>query len=156
MDTQVFRHTDHPGAVSVALLYSQAVARPVGWLMLPVMITTLVHVLQGTTVFPEAFLGAAAAFVLASGWTHFQLRQRVVEVRVRGQQVALRTALDAARDAPVRWLPLLRAKRQRAHLHLYAGDRTLHLDPSDWPAYSRLEAALHPDTAPEQARVCPY
>ncbi|PEN09550.1 hypothetical protein CRI93_02120 [Longimonas halophila] len=152
----VFQHIDHPGDASVAVLYSRAVGRPVGWLMLPVMVGALVQALQGAPIFPEAFVAAVGALLVASGWTHFQLRNRVVEIRLTGHRIALRTAFDVARDAPVTWEPLLRAKRQRAGLHLYVGDRTLHLDPNDWPAYSRLKTAVRPDDAPEQARVCPY
>ncbi len=152
----VFQHIDHPGDASVAVLYSRAVGRPVGWLMLPVMVGALVQALQGAPIFPEALMAAAGALLVASGWTHFHLRNRVVEVRAHGNRIALRTAFDVARDAPVTWEPLLRAKRQRAGLHLYVGDRTLHLTPDDWPAYSRLKSAVHPDDAPEQTRVCPY
>ena len=152
----IFRHADHPGSTSVALLYSRAVGRPVGWLMLPVMIGVLVQALQGASIFPEAFVAAAGALLVASGWTHFQLRNRVMEIRVQGRRIALRTAFDVARNAPTTWEPLLRAKRRQAELHLYVGDRTLQLRPEDWPAYGRLSSAVQPDDAPEQTPVCPY
>ena len=138
------------------VLYSRAVARPMGLLMLPVMIVALVQALQGAPVFPEIFLAAGAALTASSAWTHFQLGHRVVELRVQGQRVALRTAIDVARDAAPVWEPLLRAKQQRDGLHLYVGDRTIHLSPSNWPAYERLRTALQPDDQPEQSRVCPY
>jgi len=156
MASACFQSIDHPGSDSVPVLYSRAVARPMGVLMLPVMIVALVQALQGAPVFPEIFLAAGVALTAASAWTHFQLGHRVVELRVQGQRVALRTAIDVARDVAPVWEPLLRAKQQRDGLHLYVGDRTIHLSPSNWPAYERLRTALQPDDQPEQSRVCPY
>lgn len=124
--------------------------------MLPVMVVALMQALQSAPLFPELYAAAGAVLIVASSWTHFQLGRTVVEIRIRGHRIAMRSALDVVHEHPITWHPLLRAKQQRDGLHIYAGDHTFRIHRVDWPDYPRIQTALQPDDAPEQARSCPY
>ncbi len=151
----VFRSVAHPGSKGLGLIYSRALARPVGALMLPVMIVTLVQVLLGDSVFPSMFFAAAAALAVASLWTHFQLRNTLVELHVRGQRIAVRSVLDVVLDRPLHWQPLFSAQQQRDGLHVYTDDYTFRLHRVDWPEYNRLHDTLSPTSSSHGPAFCP-
>lgn len=110
--------------------------------MLPVMILTLVGVLEGIQILPGAFWAAGAALLIASAWTTFRLQADVAEIRVEGPFVTARTVWDVLNDVEVRREHVLDVRDYGRWTHVTIGLTTYDLDREHWPAYNGLVSAL--------------
>ncbi|MBT8399383.1 MAG: hypothetical protein KJO98_02805, partial [Rhodothermia bacterium] len=89
-ETRTFRSVDHPGDQNVATVYGRNLVRPLGAVMIPVMLVGLAIVLRGVDPLPYVSWSFPLAFVIAGAWTSYSLRTTVVELRVtRNGAVAL-------------------------------------------------------------------
>jgi hypothetical protein len=142
-DEYVFCREDHPGGAPPALVYARAVGVPLAVTMLPVMIVTLVAVLEGRPLTLLHLLGFVAALIAAFVWTAYQLRARVVEIRIIGEAVTVRTMLDVALGRrPENWYRLLDLRRTSGGFLIAIGDRLYEFDDADWPESPALLEAL--------------
>lgn len=139
---QAYRSRWHPEGASWALVYGQALVRPLGACMLPVMIAATTVALQAGVVLPFLTYGFPAALALAMAWAHQRLAARVAVVRVRGAHVALASVTDVLTDAPPTWRPLLDLRANPQALLVTAGYATTTLDRAAWPDADALQDAL--------------
>ena len=137
-----FTSTEHPGAASWPLIYGRALVGPVAACMLPVMILTLVAVLEGIRVIPYALWAAAGALAVASFWTSYQLRSRVAEIRISDGFASVQTPWDLKRGLAPEWEPVLDVRDYGSWLHVTIGLSTYELERSDWPKFADLRDAL--------------
>lgn len=140
-----FRSTAHPGHQPAALVYARAMVRPLAAVMLPLMLFALAAALQGLVLWPYLAWGAPAALVAAWGWARFQLRRTPAEVRIRfaaDLPVAVRSARDVLRGAPLQWHRLGRLRTSREALRLDLGDTSHRLLRRRWPTDEALLEAL--------------
>lgn len=110
--------------------------------MLPVMILTLIAVLEGIRILPGAFWAAGAALVIASAWTTFRIQATVAEICIDGPLVAARTVWEVVNDVEVRREQVLDVRDYGRWMHVTIGLTTYDLDREYWPEYTRLVAAL--------------
>ena len=115
---------------------------PVAACMLPVMILTLVAVLEGIRVIPYALWAAAGALAAASFWTSYQLRSRVAEIRISEGFASVQTPWDLKRGQAPEWEPVLDIRDYGSWLHATIGLSTYELERSDWPKFAHLKDAL--------------
>ena len=117
--------------------------RPLAVCMLPVMIVTLVVVLQGLPVTVAAGVGGPLAVLCAAAWTAFRLRMTVAELVVAPALAGYRTVWECASEHPGPVLqPLLEVRREPTGTYVALGTESLRLDDADWPAPAALLAAL--------------
>ena len=110
--------------------------------MLPVMIATLVGVLEGVQVLPGAFWAAGAAVALASVWTSFRLRGRIAEIRVDGEWVYVRSIDDVLAGSRRSGRKVLDVRPYGSWAYVTVGLTMFELDRECWPEFDRLIEAL--------------
>lgn len=141
-----FRSTAHPGDASAALVYSRAMARPLGVALTPVMLAALMTVLAGQRIWPHFFWGMGLALGVAWAWARFQLSRTLAEVQLRpGRRVAAaRTVRDVLGDARPEWRRLVRVRTERVPpaLRLHLGDTSHRLLKRRWPRADELREAV--------------
>ncbi len=110
--------------------------------MLPVMIATLVAVLEDMPVLPHALWAAGAALLVSSMWTSFNLHRRVAEIRIDGPWVQVRSMADVAanRSNPAR--RVLDVRHYGPWADVTVGLTSYTLDAAAWPAFEELVDAL--------------
>lgn len=137
-----FESSDHPGNLPKAVVFSRALVLPLAAAMLPVMIATLVAVLEGLPILPHSLWAAGAAGLLSAAWTSFNLRRRVAEIRIEGPWVQVRSVADVAlqqTDPPKR---VLDVRNYGSWAHLTVGLTSFELERAEWPAFDELVEAL--------------
>jgi hypothetical protein len=117
--------------------------------MLPVMVVTLLAMLEGFPVMPHVLIAGGAALFAASYWTTFHLRRRPVEIRVQDGFACVLTAWDLLRGRSAEWEPILDARDYGSWLHLTIGLVGFELERSEWPDYDGLADALSAPAAAE-------
>lgn len=90
----VFESVHHPGDAPAALVYGRALATPLGFCTLPVMIATAAAALQQQPIWPFLAWGLPLALGVAAAWTRFRLGSTPAEVRIRDHQAAVRSVHD--------------------------------------------------------------
>lgn len=141
-DTQFFsRH--HPGTLGLVAAFLRAYARPLPYVLLPLMIVALSVALQGGAVDPFLLVYFPLAFAGAAAWTFFDLYRQVVEVRVDALRgVCLRTAWEILRGTECRWMHV-HGLRYGAPWITFAWGRTaIELNGNAWPREPELLDAL--------------
>lgn len=160
---QAYRSIHHPGHTSRLLLYGQWLVRPLAMCSLPIMILTLVDVLQGRSILPYLFFGFPAALALASAWTGFRMRSAAAEIAIDGPYAEVRTVLDVlSRRPPNPWRMVLDVRKSEDHFQVAIGESVFELPDSDWPEVGQLVRALQtargaplPAEAPSAAGTSP-
>ena len=129
----LFKSQAHPGDATAQVVYGRALVRPLGVCMVPIMIGSLVTVLQGLPALTYLTVGFPAALLLAVLWTLFQMQATVVEIFVRPGAAAVRTVWESLRARPLRWMPIFELREASTTLTLALGDTTYELDRAAWP-----------------------
>lgn len=116
--------------------------RHIAIVMLPIMIVTLVVVLQMLPI-PAILRWAYPAGLLgASLWTRAWLVSTVAAVHVQGNAVAVRTFAQLASRAPLEWVRLTDLEHDEESIHLTAGLSPYRLLREDWESSDALIEAL--------------
>jgi hypothetical protein len=110
--------------------------------MLPVMIITLVAVLEGVQIVPGAFWAAAGALFVASTWTTFRIQSEVAEIRLGVDLVAVRTVWEILNNVEPHWEQILDARDYGRWMHVTIGLSSYELDRKRWPHYDDLADVL--------------
>lgn len=142
MSVRRFESIDHPGTRPWAAVYGIALMTPIATCLLPVMVLTLVGVLEGVAIVPYVFWAAGAALLLAALWTSFQLRRRPAEIRIQDEWARVLSIRDVARDhtpAPER---VWDVRDYGYWANVTIGLTSFELDRSRWPEYPSLIASL--------------
>ncbi len=141
-ETLTFNSRQHPGDAGVVPTFMRAYARPLPFVLLPLMVVALSEALQGSNVnlffqfyFPLAFAGAAA-------WTVFVLSKRTVAITFSPRGVCLQTALDVALARPCHWHAVYGLRRGAPWITFAWGHAAIELEETLWPDASALFEAL--------------
>lgn len=137
-----FTNVHHPENLPWPVVYGRALLTPLATCMLPVMILTLVGVLEGVRVVPHVFWAAGAAVLLASAWTSFRLRSRIVEVQIDDGWVRVRSAWDVVHRRREPRRRLLEVRDYGSWADVTVGLASYELQREDWPEYERLVEVL--------------
>lgn len=137
-----FKSADHPDGLPRPVVYSRALVLPLAATMLPVMIGTLVAVLEGLPVLPYTFWAAAAAVLFATAWTSFNLRRRVAEIRIEGPWVQVRSIADVAVHRAEPAHRVLDVRNYGSWAHVTVGLTSFELERAKWPGFEELIDAL--------------
>lgn len=137
-----FVSTAHPGDLSWQVVYGRALVRPLAACMLPVMILTLVAVLEEATIIPGALWAAGGALFIASSWTTFRIQTEVAEIRVGLDFVAIRTVWETLNSIEPPLQQILDVRDYGKWMHVTIGLTTYELDRRRWPRYKELGMAL--------------
>jgi len=107
--------------------------------MLPVMIGTLVAMLQGYSVLWVLYLGFPLALVVASFWTWLQLRNSICEILISEDKMAFRSVFDVAEPSRGQeWKLLLDMHPSSSGFTVTVGLEQFDLVSSDWPEWPEL------------------
>ncbi len=134
----VFRSRHHPEGRGALAVFAAAYGRVLPFALLPLMIAALSVALQGGSVRPFLVVFFPLAFAGAALWTGLALGRRVVEVEAGPQGVCLRTAWEAARDAPRTWDAIHGLRYGIPWITFAWGRSAVELDETDWPDAPRL------------------
>lgn len=135
----VFRSVDHPGGLPTAIVYSRALARPLGACVVPVMIGAAAAALQGLPAWGYLVWGLPSAVAAASVWTQFMLIKTPAEVHLRPGQAAVQSVHDVLYDHSPSWHPLYNVRLGRRYLDLSVGWRTYTCRAPRWPDFNRMQ-----------------
>ncbi|NQV73548.1 hypothetical protein HQ496_10525 [bacterium] len=117
--------------------------KPLGITMLPVMIGTLVAMLQGFPVLSVLYIGFPIALLLAFFWTWVRLRSDICEILIFEHKIALRSIFSAAHPIEdLQWKLLIDLRGGIDSALLTVGLEQFTLNMSDWPEWSRLTEHL--------------
>lgn len=139
-----FRSNEHPIKASKASVAAAALAKPIGFCMLPVMISALFSMLQGFHALGYLLYGFPIASAVALGWTWIRVRSQIVEIHFDRDLVGVRSLIDAA--SPVS--PLILKRLIDVDVETRPASITLGLDqyqlyPSSWPEWNMIQLGLH-------------
>lgn len=142
MPPRIFISRAHPGDASAPAVFASAVVRPLAACMLPLMVVTLVDVLQGGSV--VAYIGFAypLALLVATLVTGFLLRTRPAELHVTADAAAVRTVWECLTDAPYGFGPVVDLRQQRDGFVVTIGHTTFEERAADWPDATLLVETL--------------
>lgn len=142
LEPRVFTSTRHPGELPWPVVYGRALVRPLAACMLPVMIVTLVAVLEGMRILPGAVWAAGVALFIASFWTTFRIQSDVAEIRVDEDAASVRTVWEILNDVDAPPKPILAIRDYGTWMHLTVGLTNYELERSLWPRYDNLVRVL--------------
>lgn len=121
----------------------RALGRPIAVCMLPVMIVTVVAVLQGYPVIPYVWFGSGVALLLASLWTTFRLQRDLAEIHVHQAFAAVRSVWDVSQQTrELRWYRVLDLRDYRTWSLATIGLTSYEINWDEWPEYEQLKEAL--------------
>ena len=147
----IYRSTAHPGERSLAAVFGIAVVTPLANCMLPVMIVTLVALLEGVFFLPYFLVASLAALGVASLWTHFALRSTPAAIQVKGDRAAVSTIWEVLQPFPhFDWRPVYDLRDHSEGLTVTIGYDYYLLYRANWPRLASLADVL------EQARDAAY
>ena len=139
-----FRSNEHPRVASKASVAAAALAKPIGFCMLPVMIGALVTMLQGFYALGFLLYGFPIASVVALGWTWIRVRSQIVEIHFDRDLVGVRSLMDAALPAsPLILKRLIDVDADQRPAWITLGLDHYQLHPSLWPEWNMIQHALH-------------
>lgn len=142
-DIAVFQSTLYPKGVSRRTVISVEMVQPLAVTMLPVMIITLVAMLQGIPVLQVLYLGFPIAVVVAFIWTWIKLKNTVCEVLISGSSVAIRSKYAAAHPIEgLEWKRLIDVQTHGGGLRLTLGLEQFSLVSSEWEKWTLLKQTL--------------
>ena len=138
-DIAVYRSHSHPSGRSRRGVFGVEMVTPLGIAMLPVMIGTLVAMLQGYPVLSIVYVGSPIALVLAFIWTWIRLRSEVCEILISDHRVAIRSVFSAAQPVEaLQWKLIIDMQRRSDGIGVTLGLEEFSLVTSEWPAWSHL------------------
>lgn len=148
----VFKSVYHPDGRTPGLVYTEALVKPIGACMSPLMIGATAAALQGDPVLGYLIWGVPAAFVVATLWTHFRLSSTPAELHLRSDQVALQSVQDVILNREPEWDPLYNVRVSAEYLEISVRWNTQRFRRREWPNYDRLREtateAFQPRTRP--------
>lgn len=148
---KTYRSTAHPKGRSPAAVFGLAVVSPLASCMLPIMIVTLVALLEGVFFLPYFLLASMAALGVASLWTHFALRSTPAAIQVKEDRAAVSSIWEVLQSSPhLNWHPVYDLREHSEGLIVTIGHDYYSLRKANWPRLSSLADAL------EQARDAAY
>lgn len=142
MAARPFKSLDHPGHRLWPAVYGLSLVQPLAACMLPVMILTLVGVLEGMPILPYALWAAGAAVALASAWTSFQMRRKLAEIVVDDEWVRTRSIWDVARGRSAPSMRVLDVRDYGSWALITVGLTSHTVERQDWSEYDSLVSAL--------------
>lgn len=142
MTDRQFQSRFHPGDLPRTAVFSRALVPSLAACLLPVMIATLVAVLEEMAIVPYAFWAAGGAILLASIWTSFHLRRRIAEIRIRGPWVRIRSVADVAANRMESAHRVIDVRDYGAWADVTVGLASYELDRDTWPRYDDLVTSL--------------
>ncbi len=137
-----FTSEAHPRSLPWAVVYGRALVRPIASCMLPVMILTLVAVLEGARILPGLLWASGAALLVASMWTSFRLQREVAEISVRSDVACIRTVWEVLNEPRAEWHQVLDVRDYGTWAHVTVGYASYELDRGRWNQYTELVVAL--------------
>lgn len=137
-----FTSEAHPQSQPWSVVYGRALVRPIAACMLPVMILTLVAVLEGVQILPGLLWASGAALVVASAWTSFRLQREVAEIRVASDMACIRTVWETLNEPLAEWHQVLDVRDYGTWAHVTVGFASYELDRERWNRYKDLIDAL--------------
>lgn len=139
----VFQSIHHPGTTAAPIVYGRALASPLAFCMVPVMIAATAAALQQHPILPMLTWGVPLALGAATTWTRFRMGATPAEVCVRNHEAAIRSVHDCLRntDAPHwQWIHEIRAGPDAIIVSM--GFETHRFSYSVWPEHRALLGAL--------------
>lgn len=146
----VFKSRDHPSGKPKGLVYTQALARPIGACTAPIMIGATAAALQGDPILKYLIWGFPTALIVATLWTHFRLSSTPAELHLRSGQVAIRSIQDVLLDRSLTWRPLHNVRTGREYTEVSVGWSTQICRRADWPRYEELRETAQEAFYPRQ------
>ena len=119
-------------------MYTQALVKPIGACMAPLMIGATAAVLQEQEVWGYLVWGVPSALLLATLWTHFRLSSITAEIQIRPGQVAVRSIQDVLLGRPPDWSPLHNVKASPNEVELSVGWTTHICRRANWAHHKSL------------------
>ena len=142
-DIAVFQSHLYPKGISRRSVISIEMVQPLAVTMLPVMIVTLVAMLQGVPVLQVLYLGFPIAVVIAFIWTWIRLKSTVCEILISDSSVAIRTRFAAASPIEgLEWKRLLDVQPIGGGLRLTLGLEQYAIYSAEWESWTPLKQAL--------------
>ncbi len=143
-----FNSTDHPLRAGKASVAAAALAKPIGFCMLPVMIAALVTMLQGFYALGYLLYGFPLASAVALGWTWLRVRSEIVEIHISNDLVAVRSLMEAASPAsPLVFKRLIDVDFNERPARITLGLDQQQLHPGLWPEWNLVQQSLHSSNA---------
>ena len=134
----------HPIHATKVAVFGVHLVRPLGMAMLPVMVTSLVAMLQGYPVLAFLYAGFPIALILSMMWTWIQVRNRICEIHLANQKIALRSLFSASDPVdPLHWKGLLHVEKVGDRINVTAGLENYSIVAEEWPNWSVLVQQLH-------------
>lgn len=142
MDTELFVHRTWQAWPSRAASIAVVFARTVPVLFLPVMVFTVVAVLQARPVFGVLVWVCPLLFVGASLWTRAWLHSTIAAVHVRGDIVAVQTFSELGRKDKPAWKRLMDVNRDGDAISATVGREPYVFRAADWARFEEMADAL--------------
>lgn len=134
----MFKSRFHPEDRPRGLVYTQALVKPLGACVAPLMIGATAAALQGHRVWGYLVWGLPSALVVASLWTHFRLSTLPAEIHIRAGQVAVRSVGDVLRARALDWHPLHNVRTSAQEIEISVGWSTRICRRQNWAKYQQL------------------
>ncbi|MEM6783601.1 MAG: hypothetical protein AAF624_07690, partial [Bacteroidota bacterium] len=151
---QTFTSRHHPGTTPLALVYARALSRGFGAMMVAVMVVSVAAMLQQQPIGATLSWTVPLVWLVATGWTLFDLRRTPAEVQLEGAFGLVLSVWDVS----VGWHhPPLQTvhtpRRIDGVLHVGIGHTVHRLEKGDWKQFNDLAKALRrASSAAEDAR----
>ena len=140
---KVFRSVHHPDDKPRPLVYGRALAAPLLFCFLPVMIAATAAALQQQPIAPFLTWGAPSAFGAAIIWTRYQLSATPAEVHVRDHEAAVRSVHDClGTSQSLHWEWIHEIRVGPGALIVTMGFETYRFPRGIWPNNRSLRQAL--------------
>lgn len=150
---QTFKSTYYPRHDAPALVYAQAFIRPWAGCMLPVMILTLVGVLEGYPVLSFFLVGAGTAMIAASLWTYYQLQRTPAALHVGADTATIETVWDVMYGRRPAGEPVYDLREYPDRMDVTIGYVHYTIYFSRWPRHEELLNALQQARRASQQRL---
>ena len=145
----VFPSIHHPGDAALAFVLARAQVQPVALALIALLTVSCVALLEGEPVLSTLAWSSPLAYVVAVGWTLYELHRKPAEVVVRGGFAAVRSVWDVARrqnpasDAELLFYRVFPPQRVDGELTVAIGHDVHTIRREEWPTFDALKEALH-------------
>ncbi|MBT7400205.1 MAG: hypothetical protein HN774_03460 [Bacteroidetes Order II. Incertae sedis bacterium] len=146
-ETVLFSSLHHPGQRLRHNVFGARLVQPLGISMLPVMVGTLIGMLEGLPVLAFVYIGFPVALGVASLWTWIQITGQICEIAIHGDKVSIRTVHSASEPREqLPWKLLLNFEAGRDHAVITLGLEDYRLVRSHWEHWPELMMELQKST----------